>query len=261
MDWTRQRIFKRMVAVDELGVTSWPRTIPIEETDKNKPIIDLLSLHDIKYDEKGKMSKAKLRPCARGDQMHEGSFESIYSATVGSDATRLVYSICAASGKVANGLDVSTAYLYGKLRPQDTAYCYVPKFIEYFDGVTAIPQKLIEEWKAMSKKERKLACKPDRSKVIEIYRPVYGIPSAGQRWWVEYATTMRRKWKMRQCAVDSCVYYKKEGKDWLIAATFVDDVTYFGTDSMCKWFEEMHQIGDGNNTRNFEDSHEAKELY
>ena len=86
-----------------MGVTSWPKTIPIEETDKNKPIIDLLSLHDIKYNEKGGVVKNKLRPCARGDQMHNGSFGSTYCATVGSDATRLIYSICAASGKLQEG--------------------------------------------------------------------------------------------------------------------------------------------------------------
>ena len=146
--------------------------------------------------------------------MHNGSFGSTYSATVGADATRLLYSICAATGKKARGLDISTAYLYGRLEPQGTVYCYVPKYIEYFDGVTQIPKKLIEEFKHMSKKERKLACKPDRSRVIEIYRPVYGIPSAGERWWVEYQTILQEKWKMRRSAVDSCVYCKKKDKDW-----------------------------------------------
>ena len=46
---------------------------------------------------------------------------------------------------------------------------------------------------------------------------------------------------MRRSAVDSCVYCKKKSKDWLIAATFVDDVTYFGTDKMCEWFEQKHR--------------------
>ena len=72
--------------------------------------------------------------------------------------------------KPARKLNISTAYLYGKLEPQDTVYCYVPKYVEYFNGTTQIPAKLVEEFKRMTPKERKSACKPDRSKVIEIYR-------------------------------------------------------------------------------------------
>ena len=58
---------KEWLQWNALGVTSWPKTIPINKTDKNKPIIDLMSLHDMKYDEKGKLVAKKLRPVARGD--------------------------------------------------------------------------------------------------------------------------------------------------------------------------------------------------
>ena len=96
---------------NDLGVTSYPDLIPVNQTDKNKPILDLMSLHDIKYNELGKKDKPKLRPVVRGDKMHSASYQSTYSPTCSGNATRCFYSTAAASNKAVHGINVSAACL------------------------------------------------------------------------------------------------------------------------------------------------------
>jgi len=92
----------------------------------------------------------------------------------------------------------------------------------------------------MTPKERAQACKPDKTKVVEVLRPVYGIPPAGRRWHIAHSTTMR-SWGIKQCTIDSCMYIKRDGDEWILIITFVDDVSFFGTDKMCKWFVKQHE--------------------
>jgi Reverse transcriptase (RNA-dependent DNA polymerase) len=72
--------------------------------------------------------------------------------------------------------------------------------------------------------------------VLELVKPLYGLPDAGDLWHATFSNCIKRKIGMEVLASDSSLFYKKDVDDRLQGAmgTYVDDSVSTGTDD----FEE-----------------------
>ena len=120
------------------------------------------------------------------------------------------------------GVDVHTAYLYGKL--DEEIYMRQPK------GFIARGQE---------------------SKVICLKRALYGLKQAGLAWWKELSNSMKDL-GFAHLHLDAGIFVCREGTELIVAVIYVDDTMFFGKNEklvkkkkalfMAKW--ECWDLGD-----------------
>lgn len=72
---------------------------------------------------------------------------------------------------------------------------------------------------------------------LRLERAMYGTVQAPLAFWKECAKHLR-KIGMTQSKADPCVWYKwKDGKLWMTAAVYVDDIVYAGPETARQWFK------------------------
>jgi Reverse transcriptase (RNA-dependent DNA polymerase) len=125
---------------------------------KGHKIIGCRWVFDIKSD-----SQKKARLVAQGFSQVEGlNYNELFSPVVRFESVRVIFALASLNGWYMTGVDVRTAYLYGKL--DEEIYMRQP------EGFIATGQE---------------------NKVICLQRALYGLKQAGLAWWKELSQSMK----------------------------------------------------------------------
>ena len=217
--------------------------------------VDVREVYTVKRD-----GTYKLRTALRGDQMRKDKDYSLtFSATVTADSVRFFFSLATCLGKQVHSADVKQAYLQAMQR--ETLYASLPSYMDLVDlsweQLAEVRRELllVKDQYGM-KAVRKMARQQRRQspRVLKLIKSVYGSPSAGREWGLLLIETLTQRMGFKRSRVDGCVYWKVSGKqtqlveqggpscywyeEYIVLLTWTDDIPYFGTPRMCKWFKE-----------------------
>jgi Reverse transcriptase (RNA-dependent DNA polymerase) len=111
---------------------------------------------------------------------------------------RVIFALAALNRWYMTGVDVRTAYLYGKL--DEEIYMRQPK------GFIATGQE---------------------NKVIRLQQALYGLKQAGLAWWKELSQSMKVL-GFKCLNSDAGIFVCREGTELIVAVVYVDDTMFFG---------------------------------
>ena len=150
------------------------------------------------FDVKGDGHK-KARLVTQGFSQVEGvDYNKLFSPVVQFESVCLMLTLTALHNWHMMGVDVCTAYLYGKL--DEEIYMHQPK------GFIARGQE---------------------SKVIRLKRALYGLKQAGLAWWKELSNSMKDL-GFACLNLDARIFVCQEGTRLIMAVVYVDDAMFFG---------------------------------
>jgi hypothetical protein len=243
-------------------IESWETFQACEEVsyhaiEKGASVIPLGELFTIK-----RSGKFKFRQIALGNLLKEGKdYAETFASTISGDGIRWFCAVAASCAKPIHGWDAKTGYLQTVQRIP--IYAYLPSHHGYsnldFEKLAELRSQLvklllkdglagIKKFSGQMRKERRIRPKT----VLKLNRSIYGVPDAGQSFAMFMQALHLKKCGMVQSEMDPCLYYKniqrdageREGKEptlleFLIAITWVDDVRYFGTQTLVKEYEKV----------------------
>ena len=150
------------------------------------------------FDIKGDDHK-KARLVTQGFSQVEGvDYNKLFSPVVQFESVRLMLALAALHNWYMTGVDVCTAYLYGKL--DEEIYMRQP------EGFIASGQE---------------------SKVICLKRALYSLKQAGLAWWKELSNSMKDL-GFAHLHSDARIFMCREGTRLIMAVVYVDDAMFFG---------------------------------
>lgn len=147
----------------------------------------------IKKDTSGQVTKYKARLVAKGFTQVAGvDYGETFSPVARLSSVRLLFAFAVHYGLQVEHLDVETAFLNGDLEEQI--------YMEQPEGFSTDPKR----------------------KVCLLKKALYGLKQAPRQWNIKVCEAMRAL-SLTQATTEHCIYYKREGKNFLIVAVFVDD--------------------------------------
>jgi hypothetical protein len=248
--------------------------VPRSERDPSEALVRIGELYTIKRGGKMKFRPYVMGNHLRPNI----DFHSTFSGTVTADSIRLFFSLATALGAIVKGGDVTTAYLCGTQQIKIFCYkpSYWPFVNMSVEELMKTRKFLLQLFEKGGKSAvKKFANQHNwNDSVLRIKRPVYGIPSAGSEWGLFLTHCMVRKMGFTRSCVDGAVYFKtsrplreehgpfRSGmtrkvspigeanhatghrldsqwcKEYLMVLTWTDDMPYFGTPKMLRWYEQ-----------------------
>ncbi|PIL37704.1 hypothetical protein GSI_01398 [Ganoderma sinense ZZ0214-1] len=187
---------------------------------KGRKVVKNRWVFDVKTD-----GRKKARLVAKGFSQVEGEdFDKIFSPVVRFETVRLIMALAALEDWHISGLDVCSAYLYGKLDEEI--------YLEQPEGFR-IPGS--------------------EHKVFRLKRALYGLKQAGLAWWRTLSESMKLMGYKRLTNDAGLYIYKRHSDGELVVViVYVDDALFCGRDKklvallkarfMKKW--ECHDLGD-----------------
>lgn len=127
-------------------------------------------------------------------------FNEIFSPVVRFETVRLMLALSALEDWHMEGVDVKTAFLYGKLDEEI--------YMEQPEGFKLRGQE---------------------NKVLRLRRAIYGLKQAALAWWRELEASMKRL-GFKRATSDAGVFYKYEGKTLIVIIVYVDDAMFLSKD-------------------------------
>ena len=144
-------------------------------------------------------SHKKARLIAKGFSQVEGlDLNELFSPVVCFESIRLMFALAALEGYYMTGVDVRTAYIYGKLDKE--IYMWQPK------GFTVRGQE---------------------NKVIHLHCALYGLKQAGLAWWKELDSSMADL-EFKHLNSDTGLFCCYECGQLIIAVVYVGNAMFFG---------------------------------
>jgi transposase InsO family protein len=174
---------------------------------------------DIKSD-----GRKKARLVAKGFSQVEGiDYDEVFSPVVRFETVRIMFALAALSGWQISGLDVKTAFLYGKLDEEI--------YMEQPEGFKIQGQE---------------------RKVLRLRRAIYGLKQAALAWWRELANSLKKMGFKRLYSDAGIFICRHSDGTFAIIVAYVDDVLFVGPSQsfiqskkklfMTKW--ECRDLGD-----------------
>lgn len=198
---------------DELQSLKENQTWTLVDLPRDKKPIQCKWVFKIKRDSDGKISKYKARLVAKGfTQVRGVDYNETYSPVVRSSTLRLLFSLAVEYDWDIDQWDVTTAFLYGKLK--EDIYMLQP--------VGAIT-------------------KGQETKVCKLKRSLYGLKQASNAWFNELDREMLSL-GFTQSKIEPCLYQKLLGdrdRDRIVIVIYVDDIFIFCSDIHKKEKEKL----------------------
>ncbi|CAM6123709.1 unnamed protein product [Calypogeia fissa] len=151
-------------------------------------------------------------------------------------------------------MDIVTAYLYGNL--DKTIYMEAPpeliaRVAYYSQGEHKRKQSIqnsessfghtdedklksisrMIQWQADSLRPADHALTAKRKFSVQVFRSMYGLKQSGRTWYHRFHTEMIAM-GFSNSEIAPCVFIKREGKELMIVAIYVDDLNMFGTNKI-----------------------------
>jgi hypothetical protein len=146
-------------------------------------------------DGKKRQGRFKARLCARGFLQKEGiDYKQTFSPVAAAASIRVLLSTAAKRGLKLRSADISTAFLYGDLPPDERVYMAPPP------GVDAKP-----------------------GQVMALHRCIYGLKQASRRWF-EKLRLILVKAGYKPTKSDPCLYTKQTKHEFTMITVVVDDL-------------------------------------
>ena len=160
----------------------------------------------IKRNNENKPERFKARLVAKGYDQKEGiDYTETFSPVVKHEAIKLLLAIAINEGLKIHHLDISTAFLYGKI--DETVYIEAPDWLK-------------EEL--------------DEGEVLKLNKGLYGLKQAS-RLWNETLVSFFHNLGFKQLDAENCIFYSNK----LIIAVYVDDMMAISKDE--KQLQEFKQ--------------------
>lgn len=184
---------------DELRSLEENQTWSLVNLPRDKKPIQCKWVFKIKRDSDGKVSKYKARLVAKGFTQVRGiDYNETYSPVVRSSTLRLLFSLAVEFDWIIDQWDVTTAFLYGKLK--EDIYMLQP------EGAVVQGQE---------------------TKVCKLQRSLYGLKQASNAWFHELDKEMLNL-GFTQSKIEPCLYQKIFNKnDRIVVVVYVDDIFVF----------------------------------
>ena len=165
----------------------------------------------------GALDKYRVRWVAQGFSQRWGmDYFDTASPVVNTASVRIIVAIANFTGAVAKQLDIPTAFLRAKLN--ERVFMRPPTGVELPD---------------IKGKKQCYLCK----------QGIYGLKQASHGWYHTCTKAMFLTKGWSRCLLDNCVFIKRSGKSFIIAALFVDDCLYISNcPKLLKEFEHDVQL-------------------
>ena len=162
-------------------------------------IIGCKWVYKIKTGEDGSVQRYKARLVAQGfTQKYGTDFDETFCPVVRQESLRLLMALSVQHGLTLHQIDVTTAFLNGKLDKK--VYMHQP------NGYV---------------------CKGKEKYVCKLTKSIYGLKQSPRCWNLTLDTYLK-KLKFVQTASDPCIYYRKTGGDIMYIGVYVDDIILAG---------------------------------
>ena len=200
-------------------------TWELVEPPKGQNIVDSKWVFKVKYNADGSIERYKARLVAKGFTQKAGiDFEETFSPVVRYTSIRTLLAIVNQLDLELHQMDVSTAFLNGKMKE---------------DIYMSQPEGYIQEGK------ENMVCKLNRS--------IYGLKQAS-RCWYDTLDNFLKETKYKQCTADSCIYLKRVGEQYTYIAVYVDDIL-IASNSIVMLQDEKKLLQERFNTKDLGEAH------
>lgn len=166
-----------------------------------------------KLNQNGTLERRKARIVARDFSQHPGvDFDETFAPVARLNSIRIVTALAAQCNMKIHQLDVTTAYLNGKLEEQ--VFMEVPKFSEQIleEIITSEKKGKIADKAASMLKELRSG-----DKVCLLNKALYGLCQAGRCWHVKLNQVFKN-FGLKQSTADLCVFFVDKGENILLIA-------------------------------------------
>jgi hypothetical protein len=164
-----------------------------------------------KKDDKGVVTRNKARLVVQGFAQQEGlDYTEVFAPVARLEAIRLFLAFASFKGIKVYQLDIKSAFLYGKV--QELVYVTQPPGFEDPDH-------------------------PDR--VYRLNKALYGLHQAPRAWYDTLSDHLLKN-GFERGQIDSTLFTKWKGEDFLIVQVYVDDIIFGSSnEEMCKEFDKV----------------------
>ena len=223
--------------------------VDIADVPKGAKIVPLGELYSIKRD-----GRYKFRQYLMGNLLRPGvDFGQTFSTTVSGSGVCTFYSIATTCKKMVWGWDAVCGYLQAK--EQYDVYAFLPSHqsysdLEYEDLATlrnSFIKLVLDEGEAGLAKfaaKHKRDSRTNPKQVLRCNSSIYGCPGAGAAFEMLIHSVHTKHCGCKQTEVEPSIYVRivvdsdDRVKGYLIAAAFVDDLRFFGTESEVQRYME-----------------------
>jgi len=165
---------------------------------EDKQVLSVKWVLKSKFDADGNFVKAKARLVARGfSQKYGDSYEDTFSPTIRHANIRVLFALAAKNGWHIHHVDVTTAFLQGKLKEE--VYIEMP---------------------CLDRSTR------NGLKVCKLKRAIYGLKQASRSWYETLHAALTQM-DFQRSKIESCIYFKKIEGLVIVLAVYVDDIIIF----------------------------------
>ena len=185
----------RLACQEKLDVLHKRKVFELIDHPRDQKVIKNQWVFDVKLD-----GRKKARLVAKGFSQVKGlDFDQVFSPVVHFETVHLMLALATLENWYITGLDIWSAYLYGKLNKE--IYMEQPK------GFAAPGQE---------------------HKVLRLWHALYGLKQAGLAWWCTLNESLKELGFERLKSKAGIFFYKKKGTNMVVGIIYVDDALFCG---------------------------------
>jgi hypothetical protein len=215
----QQQVEWKKACLEELEALRKRQVFELTQLPPGRKAIKNRWVFDVKSD-----GRKRARLVAKGFSQVEGiDYDEIFSPVIRFETVRILFALAALEGWHISGLDVKTAFLYGKL--DEEIYMEQPEGFK------------------IKGKERM---------VLRLRRALYGLKQAALAWWRELVASLKELGFKRLYSDAGVFVYRHKDGSYVILLAYVDDILFVGPNQsfiqskkqlfMTKW--ECRDLGD-----------------